>query len=314
MISAATLGRSGLTTTNLAFGTSPLANMGIYGYDVDEQRAVDTVEAAFGSAVRFVDTSNGYGADGVAEKRIGLAIRDRGGLPDDYLLATKVDPRSGSKDFSGERVLESYRESLDRLGVDRVPLLHLHDPERIGFDAAMAPGGPVEALRRLKESGAVDSIGVAGGPVDLLRRLVATDVFDVVLTHNRFTLLDRSAATLIAEAATAGIGVINAAPYGGGMLSRGPDLVEKYAYSDNPIARDRARLMQDACGRHGVPLIVAALQFSTRHPSIDATVVGVSAPQRVAETIELTQVDVPGELWAELDAIASEGPELRMPT
>ena len=191
------LGRTGIRVTPLCFGTSPLANLpGLYGYDVEEGRAVATVRAALESPVRFLDTSNGYGLHGEAELRVGAALRELGGLPGDYLLATKVDPRHRSEDFSGERVRESYRESLERLGVDRVRLLHLHDPERIGYEASVAPGGPVEALRALKESGQVDLIGVAGGALRVLRALVDTGVFDVVLTHNRYTLLDGSAKLL----------------------------------------------------------------------------------------------------------------------
>ena len=123
------LGGTGIRVTELCFGTSPLASLpGLYGYDVEESRAIATVRAALTSPVRFLDTSNGYGPGGESELRIGAAIREVGGLPDDYVLATKVDPRPGTSDFSGARVYDSLNESLDRLGLDRVPLLHLHDP------------------------------------------------------------------------------------------------------------------------------------------------------------------------------------------
>ncbi|MGC5221675.1 aldo/keto reductase [Micromonospora sp. DT81.3] len=295
------LGGTGLRVTALCVGTSPLASMpGLYGYEVDEARAVATVRAALGSPIRFLDTSNGYGAHGESESRIGEALRESGGIPEGFVLATKVDPRPGSSDFSGARVRESYRESLERLGVERVPLLHLHDPERIGVEASLAPGGPVEALRQLKAEGRVDWIGVAGGALSVLRPLVDTGVFDVVLTHNRYTLLDRSAEELIAEASARGLGVLNAAPYGGGLLARGPASTSKYAYAERGDARAAAERMQAACERHGVPLAAAALQFSLRDERIASTVVGVSSPERIDQTLSLAAQEIPDDLWAEL--------------
>jgi D-threo-aldose 1-dehydrogenase len=200
-------------------------------------------------------------------------------------------------------VYDSFQESLDRLGLDRVPLLHLHDPERIGFAASMAPGGPVEALRALKDSGRVDAIGVAGGTLSVMRELVATEVFDVALTHNRFTLLDRSADDLIDAATALGIGVLNAAPYGGGMLAKGPANVSRYAYGERGDAQSAALRMQEACERYGVPLAAAALQFSLRDARITSTVVGVSSPERIAQTLALAEHAIPDELWAELEEL-----------
>lgn len=297
------LGRTGLEVSAVSFGTSPLASMSaLYGYSVDEERAVATVQAVFDSAVNLLDTSNGYGEDGTAERRIGLAVRRAGGLPPGLVLSTKVDPDPRTGDFSGDRVRASLEESLERLGVDRVPLLHLHDPERISFEDAVAPGGPVAALVDLRERGLVDHLGVAGGPVAELRRYLGTGEFEVLLSHNRCTLLDRSAQPLFAEAAAAGIGVLNAAPYGGGMLSKGPGVQPRYAYGTGADdAAGAAARMEQACARFDVPLAAAALQFSMRVPEVTSTVVGVSSPERVAQTLALAAVPVPDELWAELE-------------
>jgi D-threo-aldose 1-dehydrogenase len=300
------LGGTGLTVTGLCVGTSPLANMpNLYGYEVSEARAVATIDAVLDSpAVNFIDTSNGYGADGSAERRIGIALRNRGGLPAGTVLATKVDPDPRTGEYSGQRVRVSLEESLERLGLDHLELLHLHDPERITFEQATAPGGPVEALADLKRQGLVSHLGVAGGPVGLMRRYLDTGVFEVVLTHNRYTLLDRSAGALFRDAHERGIGVLNAAPYGGGMLAKGPAAQTKYAYGerDDGIAA-AATAMGSAADRAGVPLAAAALQFSLRAPFIDSTVVGVSSPERVRQTLDLAGVPIPGELWAELETL-----------
>jgi D-threo-aldose 1-dehydrogenase len=297
------LGTTGLSVTPICIGTSPLASMAnLYGYAVDEQRAVATVSAALDSPINFIDTSNGYGEDGTAERRIGAAIRRAGGLPPHVVLATKVDPDPRTGDFSGDRVRASLEESMERLGVDRIALLHLHDPERISFEEGVADGGPVQALVDLRERGLVDHLGVAGGPVGLLQQYLDTGEFEVVLSHNRYTLLDRSAEQLFRSAAGRGLGVLNAAPYGGGMLSKGPGEHQKYAYgSRDDRIREAAEAMEAACRRYDVPLAAAALQFSMRSEVINSTVVGVSSPQRIAQTLELAALEIPDELWSELE-------------
>lgn len=300
------LGSTGLQVGSICVGTSPLAGMaGLYGYDVSAEQAVATVQAVFDSSIDFIDTSNGYGTDGAAERRIGTAIRRRGGLPTDVLLATKVDPDPITGDFSGERVRVSFEESLQRLGVDHIDLLHLHDPERISFEEAVGPGGPVEALVALRDEGVVAHLGVAGGPVRLMQRYLDTGVFEVVLIHNRYTLLDRSAEGLFRSAHERGIGVLNAAPYGGGMLSKGPDQQAKYAYNNRDDAfGTAARTMQSLARAADVSLAAAALQFSLRAPFIDSTVVGISSPERVAQTLHLATVAIPDEIFDELTALA----------
>ncbi|WP_030453718.1 aldo/keto reductase [Herbidospora cretacea] len=297
-------GRTGLSVTSICVGTSPLASMpDLYGYAVDDARAEATVEDVFDGPVNFLDTSNNYGA-GSAERRIGAVIRRRG-LPEGFVLATKADADPGTGDFSGERVRRSVEESLERLGVGHVPVMYLHDPEyHITFEEAMAPGGAVEALVALREEGVVGHIGVAGGPVDLMRRFVGTGVFDAVINHNRWTLVDRSAAPLMDDAAAKGIAFVNGAPYGGGMLVKGPDVQPRYAYRETaePI-REAVRAMAAACAAHGVPLAAAALQFSLRDPRVTSTIVGVSEPGRVAATLDLAAVPIPSELWDELDRL-----------
>ncbi|HTX02008.1 MAG TPA: aldo/keto reductase [Acidimicrobiales bacterium] len=301
------LGSTGLLVTPLCIGTSALGGMPhLYGYDVDEERARQTLREALGGPVNFLDTSNGY-AEGRSEERVGEVLRELGGLPEGYVLATKVDPaRHGERlDFSGARTHASVAESRRRLGIEQIQLLYLHDPERISFEEAMAADGPVPALLEVRDAGLAAHLGVAGGPVELLRRFAATGLFEVVITHSRYTLLDRSALPLLEDCAGSGVAVVNAAPFGGGMLSRGPQAQPRYGYRATPDAVvERAAAMEAACGRHGVPLAVAALQFSLRQPLVASTVVGVTRPGRIAETIAHSEIEIPGELWSELDALA----------
>lgn len=299
------LGGTGLLVTPICIGTSPLASMpGTYGYEVGERQAEATVEAVFDGPLNFLDTSNNYG-NGNAETRIGAVLRRRGGLPPGFVLATKVDADPVTGDFSGTRVRRSVEESLHRLGLDRVRLMYLHDPElHLTFDECMADDGPVAALIELRDQGILEHLGVAMGDLGLLRRLVETGVFEVALNHNRYTLLDRGADALIDDTIARGVAFVNAAPYGGGILAKGPDTQPRYAYRQAlPPVLDAARAMHEACARHGIPLRAAALQFSMRDPRITSTVVGVSDPARVADTVALANLAIPDELWAELTAI-----------
>ncbi len=300
------LGRSGLLVTPLCVGTSALGNFPAqYGYEVSTETAVATIQKVFGSPLNFIDTSNEYGD---SEQRIGRAMAEAGGLPSGFVLATKVDPIRGSSDFSGTRVQRSVAESLERLGVDRLQLVYLHDPEKMTFAEGMAPGGAVEALVRLRDEGVIGHLGVAGGPIDLMQRYLTTDVFDAVISHNRYTLVDQSAEPLLAAAARRKVGFVNAAPFGGGMLVKGPDLVPNYCYAPaNPAVIARVRKMQQICEAYRVPLAAAALQFSVRDPRIASTIVGMSEPGRVAQTLQLLDWPISPDLWSGLQPLIAAG-------
>lgn len=300
------LGTTGLDVTPVCHGTSPLGNFPAqYGYEVGEAQAVATVLRVLEGPLNFIDTSNNYFD---AERRIGLALRERGGLPEGFVLATKVDPEHGSTDLSGARARASVQESLERLGLDRLQLVYIHDPEIHDFADATGPGGVVEALVAMQDEGLIDNIGVAGGPIDLMQRYVDLDVFQAVISHNRFTLVDQSARPLIEQVAAKQMGFVNGAPYGGGMLVKGPDAHPNYCY--HPASEqtlERVRAMERACAEHDVPLAAAALQFSLREPGVTSTIVGMSSPERLDQTLELAAISIPDELWATLDELAAVG-------
>jgi D-threo-aldose 1-dehydrogenase len=301
-------GKTGLRVTTLCVGGAPLGDMPeTFAYSVPEESALETIRTAFRSPIRFIDTAASYG-DGESERRIGAVIKEIGGLPAGYVLATKADRNLQTGDFSGAQMRRSVERSLFLLGLDRLQIVHLHDPEHGSFEEITAPGGALEALVRMKEEGIVGALGVAGGPIDMEIRYVELGVFDAVVTHNRYTLLNRTAEPLIELAAQRGLAVLNAAPYGSGMLAKGPEAYARYAYQDAPPEMvERARRMEEVCARFGVPLAAAALQFSLRDPRITSTVVGMSRPERIWQTLELARHPIPGELWPQLDAAGYEG-------
>jgi D-threo-aldose 1-dehydrogenase len=308
----AVLGRTGLRVSALCVGTAAWGiDSPVHGVTVPEEAAVETAEHAFRGPVNILDTSNNYG-DGESERRVGLAIR-RAGLPDGFVVQTKLDRDPVTGSFDPDRMRRSLDESLERLGLSRLPILYLHDPENIGFDAAMAPGGPVESLRMLRDEGFADHIGISGGPASMLERFVATGYFDALITHNRYTLVDRTADHLIDAAHAAGVGVLNAAVFGGGILTTWPRVSDRYHYAAAPEELLRAvDAMGAACERYGVPLIAAALQFSTRDRRIASTVCGVVTPQQLDEALANVQLEIPDALWDELESLCpSEAAWLR---
>lgn len=296
-------GGAGFSVTPLCVGCAPLASMpDTFGYGVSEEQALATLRAAFAGPINYLDTAASYG-DGESERRIGLALRELGGLPQGFVLGSKVDRDARSGDFSGPQMRRSLERSLRLLGLERLQLVFLHDPEHTTFEQVMAPGGPLEVLQQAQREGLIDQIGVAGGPIDLMIRYVETGAFGSVITHNRYTLLNRSAEPLLATAARRGVVVLNAAPYGSGMLAKGPDAYPRYAYQGaDATTLDRARRMQALCQQHGVSLAAAALQFSLRDPRVTSTIVGMPRPERVAQTVELAQQPIPDALWPLLDA------------
>jgi len=155
------------------------------------------------------------------------------------VLAAKADRDLQTGDFSGAQVRRSVERSLRLLGLDRLQLVYLHDPERTTFEAAMAPGGLVEALQRCKQEGLIEHVGVAGGPIDMESRYVETGAFEVVISHNRYTLLNVSADPLWDLAA----------------------------------------------------------------PRITSTIVGISRPERLAQTVDLARHPIPAGVWADLQAV-----------
>src|SRR6476661_3758044 len=297
-------GQTDLRVTPLCVGCAPLGDMPeTFAYSVSEASALATLRAAFGGPINFIDTAAAYG-DGESERRIGLALRELGGLPAGYVLASKADRNLQTGDFSGEQIKRSVEGSLRRLGLDHIQIMYIHDPEHTTFENIMGAGGALEVLQRFQEEGTIGHLGISGGPVDMLIRYVETGAFAALETHNRYTLLNRAAAPLLDLAARRGMAVVNAAPYGSGMLVKGPDAYARYAYQEAPaILVERARRMAGICQAYGVPLAAAALQFSLRDPRITSTVVGMSRAERIAQTVALSQHVIPDELWLRLDAI-----------
>ena len=307
------IGTTGLHITEIGFGAGPLGDMpDTYGYSVDDATARATLHAIFDSPVNLMDTSRNYGF-GRSEQRIGDAIRERGGLPEGFVLSTKLDRDMDTGRFDGARARRSFEESLKALGLDRVQMLHLHDPEHaLNMTEITRPGGALDVLFQLKEEGLATAVGLAMGRLDIMLPLVKERPFDVVLSHNRFSLLNRSANELFDYARANGMAVINAAPYAGGVLAKGSAQVSKITYQDVDASKlEPVRRIEQICATHAIAPGAAALQFSLQDPRVTSTVVGVSKPERVAQTLDWAGQGIPREAWAALMQLdyAAEDPE-----
>jgi D-threo-aldose 1-dehydrogenase len=278
-----------------------------YGYSVDEATARAALHAIFDGPVNLMDTSRNYGL-GRSEQRIGDAIRERGGLPAGFVLSTKLDRDMQTGRFDGARARRSFEESLGALGLDHVQMLHLHDPEHaLDLTEITRKGGALDMLFQLKAEGLATSVGLAMGRLDIMLPLVKAWPFDVVLSHNRYSLLNRSADALFDYARSKDMTVINAAPYAGGVLAKGSAQVSKITYQDVDAAKlEPVRRIEQICAAHGIAPGAAALQFSLHDPRIASTVVGVSRAERVAQTLRWADQAISAETWAELRALAYE--------
>ncbi len=297
-------GSGNLMVPPIAVGCAPMGDMlDTFLYSVSEDEAIATIVEALSGPLPYIDTAALYG-DGVSEQRVGEGIRAAGGLPEGAVLQTKQGRDPKTNDYSGETVKRRMERSLELLGVDHLDAVYLHDAEWTTFEEAMAPGGPVEVLQRYKEQGVFDYLGVASGPNEVELQNIETGLFDAVITHNRYTLLNTNANPVLDAARARGLAVLNAAPYGSGILAKGPETYPRYAYqqaSEKMI--ERTRELHELCARYGVPLAAAALQFSTLDPRIDVTIVGMSRPERLRQTIELATTEIPDALWEEIKAL-----------
>lgn len=267
--------------------------------------AEELADALIRSRLGYVDTSNNY-AGGRSEQALGDAIRRAGGLPDHTRIYSKADSDPDTGVFDGERVRRSLDESLGRLGLDHLPLYQLHDPYGITLAEAMGPGGAVPALIELREQGVIGAIGIASGTLAQVREYVDTGAFDVVLSHNRYTLVTRTAEPVFEAARALGMTVLNAAPFGGGTLANGDG-----TFGYRPMPADFAAHVARVRGladEHGVDLAAAALHFSLRSPLVDATVVGITSTARLDALGPLIEADIPDAFYDAVEALGAPPP------
>jgi D-threo-aldose 1-dehydrogenase len=281
----------------LGLGTAPLG--GLYR-EVTEDEALAVVDRAYELGLRLFDTAPYYG-DGLAERRLGRALAGKPRA--ELVISTKVGRLLRPEpvfDFSYDGVLRSHEESLERLGLDRVDILLIHDPDD-HFEEALT--GAYPALDRLRGEGVVGAIGVGMNQWQLLAAFAREADFDCFLIAGRYTLLDRSAADgLLPLCAERGIEVIAGGVYNSGVLAD-PEREPRYDYLPAPpgiVAR--ARHLREVCARHEVPLKAAAIQFPLQHDAVTTVLSGCRSVAELEENVRMLEVQIPAALWEELAA------------
>jgi len=283
---------------------------------VADDEAHRVVEAAWQAGIRFFDTAPLYG-HGLAEQRLGAVLRAK--PREEFVLATKVGrllradappepgqaykgvpPVNPTYDFSYDGVMRSVEESLTRLGLDRVDVLHIHDPDE-HFEEALA--GAYRALDRLRAEGTIRAVGAGMNQAQMLVRFAREADFDCFLLAGRYTLLDRTgAAELLPLCVEKSIAIIAGGVFNSGILAN-PRPGTTFNYQPAPPELvDRALRMQEICARHGVELKAAAIQFPLRHPAVASVLTGCRSVREVEENVRMFQAPIPSSLWDELDA------------
>ncbi|MEF3404245.1 aldo/keto reductase [Agromyces sp. CCNWLW203] len=302
----------------LGYGAASVGNL---HRAVSDEGAFAALDAAWDSGIRYFDTAPHYGL-GLSERRLGvfLATKPR----DEFVISTKVgrllDPNpdfAGGDDMafdfavpnetvrrfdpSEAGVRRSIEESLERLGLDRIDIAFLHDPDAYDLDRGLAEGLP--ALARLREEGVVDAIGIGTNDADAAARAVAEGELDLVMIAGRYTLLEQPAlAELLPLCEQRGVGVIAAAVYNSGLLSSAtPGANGRYNYGAvPPEVLARATRLAEVCRDEGVDLPVAAMQYPLRHAAVRSVVAGSARPADITENAARVRAAIPEALWTRL--------------
>ena len=322
------LAKTGLGVTQLGLGTAPLGNLHTV---VPDDQAEATFDAALNAGIRYIDTAPFYGY-GLAEERVGRALRGRNRA--DYVVSTKVGrliregERSGAevydggksfylandamccvRDYSYDGVMRSLEESLARLGMDYVDILHIHDPDD-WFEPAVE--GALKALSDLRSQGVIKAVSAGMNQWEMLADFMDHGHFDAFLLAGRYTLLDQTALpVLLPKCEAAGTAIIAGGVYNSGLLADPrPGITFNYVPVEQPVL-DRALAIKAVCESHDVELKAAAIQFPLAHPAVPTILTGVISPAEFEENRRLFEVPIPAGLWTDLKAeglVAADAP------
>ena len=313
------IGRTGLHVTRLGLGGVALSGAPPATdphMPSPESGAVSLIRRSLDLGLNYLDTAPMYGV-GQSERRYGQALQ---GIPRDrYVLSTKVGrvlrPDAAGQmtwafDFSREGARASFESSLERLGIERVDIVFVHDPDE-HYQAALAGTFPV--LRELRDDGRIRAIGAGMNQWQMELAFAREGSNDCFLLAGRYTLLDQTALPeFLPYCVEHRISVVAGGPYNSGILAVGPRSGATFNYrAAPPEMMDKAARIADICERHQVPLKAAALQFILAHPAIASVIPGARSVAEVEENARMVELEIPGELWAELKKaglIAAEAP------
>ena len=320
------LGRSGLNLSVLGFGGTALGNMYTA---ISEREAIETLDAAYASGLRYYDTAPLYGhglselrlgsalrrfsdADIVVSTKVGWRLKPTFGAPSGAGLFQNVTAFSRFNDYSYDGAMRSFEDSLNRLGAERVDIALIHDVDRRNqgdrqpevFRAAMA--GAYKALVALREQGVIKAIGCGLNEWQACRQFAEAGDFDCFLLAGRYTLLEQeSIDSFLPLCERRGIGIVLGGPFNSGILASGAvkGAWFDYAPATEPVLAKVAAI-EAICARHNVPLKAAALQFPLHHPCVASVIPGTRSPAELAENLRMLSTPIPAQLWLDLKSQA----------
>ena len=305
MIDTVTIGANGWHLPRIGLGT------GLHG-EVSERQSVATIEHALQRGVRFFDTAPLYG-NGLAEERLGIALN--GVRRDSYVLNTKVGILSGGVtggfdyDFSADGVERCFARSLRRLRVERIDILHLHEPEGFG-EQVLAETLPL--VLRWREQGLIRALSAGVNHWSMVEPFV--EHLDCVLLAGRYTLLEQGALAFLERQRQARRPVLAAGIFNSGILATGPGEDARYNYLPAPEpVRNRVRRLQQVCARHGVELSHAAVQLVAAQPAIGSLIFGACSSVELDQALRGTRPGTPPALWQELRTVGLLDPAAPVP-
>ena len=314
-----------VSLTRMGFGGAPLGNLYRKVSDEDAQGAL---QAAWDAGIRYFDTAPQYGL-GRSEQRVGTAVRtwDRRALT----LSTKIGrllvdcaPHEVTPeafvdvpqkrivfDYSYDGVMRSHEASLQRLGIDAVDILLVHDVDTFSQGSQEAADarvrelferGGYRALTELRDAGVIKAIGAGVNEWQVCERLLGLGDFDCFLLAGRYTLLEQEALeSFLPLCVQRDVAIILGGPYNSGILATGA--VEGARYNYAPASAeilDRVRRIEAVCAAHGVRLIEAALQFVMGHPAVRTVIPGAVSAAEVKANVDIFSRPLPGALWSDL--------------
>jgi len=328
------LGNGGLTFTELGFGAAPLGNLYRAISDAD---ADHILELAWEGGVRYFDTAPLYGF-GLSETRLNRFLR---GKPrDEYVLSSKVgrlleaatpETRDGATmwidvpnrrevfDYSYDGVMWSFEASLERLGVDRIDVLFVHDLD-LDYHGSQAVldaktdelmAGGYLALRDLRDQGVISAFGAGLNEWQPCQVLAERGDFDLFLLAGRYTLLEQEALeSFLPLCESRGIGIIIGGPYNSGILATGarPGANYNYEPAPKPIL-EKVAAIQAVCETHGVEMVEAAFQFPLCHECVVSVIPGGQEVAEMTSNLAAAAAVIPADLWAELKATGLMRPD-----
>jgi len=312
------LGRAGLEATQLGFGAATQGGL-FEAVSEDDARAV--FQAAWDAGIRHFDTAPWYGY-GQSESRLGAFLRDKSG----YTLSSKVGrllevgipphpsqlEKDGSRgfktnspynvvyDYSYDGVMRSFEASLERLGLERIDVLYIHDPDVMNLSVGEVLEGAGRALAELRDQGLVRAIGAGMNGWEMPLELARDGRFDAFLLAGRYTLLEQDSLEFMDYCAQHAISVVIGGVYNSGLLAN-----PRVGAHDNyaPVSKkrlERAFALQAVCERYGVPLRAAALQFPLFHPAVSSVLTATRTVSQLEDNVKQFELPIPLELWEDL--------------